>query len=340
MPGTTMPTSAPPQSPPHETAQTAAQWVGVELRHLATLRAVGEERSFRRAAERLRYVPSAVSHQIAALESTVGQLLVQRASGGGQVRLTVAGELLVEHASTILSRLHAAQADLVAHCGTRRGEIRVGVARGFSDSLLAGVIERLVEELPDIDLRIIEGSGTAGLHALVRRGEVDVAFGDAPTEPRTLAHRELLTDPYLLVVPGAGSFPPVAERPSIDEISALPLILPASDPLPLAHTSWRRFDAAAVAHVDSPACALALVEAGVGAAILTASTTRWLDGDIRAIDLTHVLAVRRTALIWHRERRLVDAVERFMSIDLQTADYVGAQRPDRGPEPRCELRAA
>ncbi|TME31270.1 MAG: LysR family transcriptional regulator, partial [Chloroflexi bacterium] len=86
-------------------------WAGLELRHLIALQAVAEERSFVRAAERLGYTQSAVSHQIAALEALVGQRVVERARGQRTVVLTQAGALLARHADAIVARLRAAQAD-------------------------------------------------------------------------------------------------------------------------------------------------------------------------------------------------------------------------------------
>ena len=70
-------------------------WVSVELRHLVALDAVAREGSFRRAAERLGYVQSAISHQIAALETLVGQRLIDRSRGTRPLMLTPAGELLL-----------------------------------------------------------------------------------------------------------------------------------------------------------------------------------------------------------------------------------------------------
>jgi DNA-binding transcriptional LysR family regulator len=92
-------------------------WVGVELRHLVALEAVAREGSFRRAAERLGYVQSAISHQIAALESLVGHRLIDRSRGTRPLTLTPAGELLLSHAQVVIAQMRAAQADLSAANG-------------------------------------------------------------------------------------------------------------------------------------------------------------------------------------------------------------------------------
>src|SRR2546421_599193 len=96
-------------------------WAGLELRHLIALQAVADERSFGRAADRLGYTQSAVSHQIAALESLVGQRLVEIERGELDLTFTVfplqqgpfeAVELLrdpyllVVSANSTLSRMH------------------------------------------------------------------------------------------------------------------------------------------------------------------------------------------------------------------------------------------
>ena len=90
------------------------QWLGVELRHLTALEAVGRTRSFGAAARELGYTQSAISQQIARLEQAVGQRLVDRPGGPRRVDLTVAGQLLLRHADAIVAQLDAAQADMAA----------------------------------------------------------------------------------------------------------------------------------------------------------------------------------------------------------------------------------
>jgi DNA-binding transcriptional LysR family regulator len=89
------------------------RWLGIELRHFAALAAVADERSFRRAADRLGYEQSAISRQIAYLEQLTGERLIERSQGPKPVELTEAGELLLSHANEILATIEAAKAAIV-----------------------------------------------------------------------------------------------------------------------------------------------------------------------------------------------------------------------------------
>src|SRR3954449_4046440 len=100
-------------------------WSGIEMRHLVALDAVAREGSFRRAAERLGYVQSAISHQIAALEGLTGKRLIERSRGTRPIALTDAGEVLLAHADAVIARMRAAQADLAALDGEGTTTLRV-----------------------------------------------------------------------------------------------------------------------------------------------------------------------------------------------------------------------
>jgi molybdate transport repressor ModE-like protein len=103
-------------------------WAGIELRHLVALDAVAREGSFRRAATRLGYVQSAISHQIAALENLTGKRLIERSRGTRPLSLTDAGEILLDHADAVIARVRAAQADLAALDGSGAPVLRVSRA--------------------------------------------------------------------------------------------------------------------------------------------------------------------------------------------------------------------
>jgi molybdate transport repressor ModE-like protein len=81
------------------------------LRHLAALRAIAREGSFRAAAARLGFTQSAISQQIAILERRIGHRLIDRSKGRRSVALTDAGEVLLQHANAILGLVEHAHGD-------------------------------------------------------------------------------------------------------------------------------------------------------------------------------------------------------------------------------------
>jgi DNA-binding transcriptional LysR family regulator len=70
------------------------------MRHLECFLAVGEERHFGRAAERLGMEQPPLSQRIRRLEKELGAELFDR--GGGQVSLTPAGHVLMKEAPELL----------------------------------------------------------------------------------------------------------------------------------------------------------------------------------------------------------------------------------------------
>src|SRR5262245_30760830 len=122
------------------------QWLGVEFRHLAALAAIAEEGTFRAAADRLGYVQSAVSQQIAFLEKTLDVRLIDRARGNQPVTLTDAGTLMLRHFEDIVSKLGAAWADVDALGAGRAGLVRLGIATSVEARVMPHVLSRLVAD--------------------------------------------------------------------------------------------------------------------------------------------------------------------------------------------------
>jgi molybdenum-dependent DNA-binding transcriptional regulator ModE len=89
-----------------------SRWLGLQVRSLLALVAVAEEGSFVQAARRLGYSRSTISHQIAQLESAIGESLVVRGSGSRSVTVTPAGNVVVAHGRAVLKVLENAEAQL------------------------------------------------------------------------------------------------------------------------------------------------------------------------------------------------------------------------------------
>ena len=107
------------------------RWLGLDLRHLIALKAIADESSFGKAAERLGYTQSAISQQIATLERIVGLRLVERPGGPRPISLTEAGGILLRHADAIQARLLAAKADMAALEAGDAGRLRVGTFQAW-----------------------------------------------------------------------------------------------------------------------------------------------------------------------------------------------------------------
>lgn len=168
----------------------------MELRSLRYFVAVAEEKHFGRAAARLYMTQPPLSRAIKELEAELGCLLFSRAPDG--VRLTPAGQVLLDEARTLLRRAERARAKVVA----------AGEARTFVVGTLAGAAEglgpRLVAEyrrehpLPRVDLREADLTDpTVGLRA----GLVDVALTRLPFDDTGIATRVLRVDPVVAVLP-------------------------------------------------------------------------------------------------------------------------------------------
>src|SRR6476619_2862371 len=158
------------------TADTQQGWLGLEFRHLLALKAIADEGTFGRAAQRLGYTQSAISQQIATLERIVGQRLIERPGGPRPVSLTEAGELLLRHADAIAARLQAAQADLAALDAGDAVPLRIGTDQSVGARVLPALLREFTAGWPQVEVTLQESADDRDLIALVERGELDLSF--------------------------------------------------------------------------------------------------------------------------------------------------------------------
>ena len=198
-------------------------WIGVELRHFLALEAVTREASFNRAAVKLGYTQSAISQQIAALERMVGQKLIERPTGAQPMRLTRAGEILIEHSHAIGVRLATAQADLQALTAGELDPLRVGFPGRGLGALMPGIYWRLEQERPDFTVRVLPAPDEDDLLAMLRRGDADLSFVERLLPGADdIEQVTLLEDEYVLVVGRGVAELPIS--PTLRELASMPLI--------------------------------------------------------------------------------------------------------------------
>ena len=185
----------------------------LDVRRLKVLREVAVTGSFSAAAEKLAFTQPAVSRQIATLEAEAGTQLVERNARG--IRLTPAGELLVEHTETILDRLAAAETQLEQLVNLQGGTLRLGAPATANATLIPLAIRRFDDAHPEVELRLDEGVSRELLAGLVA-GELDLAvITDAEAHldiPDDIELELLMDDPLHVALPRDH---PLAGAPSL-----------------------------------------------------------------------------------------------------------------------------
>jgi DNA-binding transcriptional LysR family regulator len=171
----------------------------MELRYLKYFLAVAETGNFTRAAAQCFVAQSALSEQIARLETEVGMPLFARTSRS--VRLTAGGEVLVPLAQRILADVDMAQAELDALAGLRRGRLRLGLIQAPAGVDLAAALGDFHRRFPDIEFEVRSEPSTAMVTA-VATGSLDLAIigitGD--TVPSSLRRELLAREPMVAVL--------------------------------------------------------------------------------------------------------------------------------------------
>jgi len=158
------------------------------------LLAVVEEGSFTRAAQRLSVSQPALSHQIRALERSVGHPLLERLPDA--VRLTPMGRAYLPHAVAALHSVGEAH-----HVGRpHRDADRIGLRIAALYSIALGIIPPAVlawrRLYPDAHVELLEYGNSGDLANLMALGGADVAVSAAPLHwdgpVRVLGREELV----------------------------------------------------------------------------------------------------------------------------------------------------
>jgi molybdate transport repressor ModE-like protein len=185
----------------------------LDVRRLRVLREVAARGSFSAAAEALSFTQSAVSQQIAALERESGSKLIERGPRG--IRLTDAGEALVQHTEAILARLEDAEEELAAIAGLRGGRLRIATFQSAGATLVPRALGEFHRRHPDVELTVTLEERDP--HGALVSGDADIAvmmdFENSPTLAPDLELVHLLDDPYDAVLPEGH---PLAEQKTVD----------------------------------------------------------------------------------------------------------------------------
>jgi DNA-binding transcriptional LysR family regulator len=188
------------------------------LRDLRYFVAVAEELNFTRAARRLHLSQPALSKQIQSLETTLHAQLLLRTRR--EVKLTEAGEALLESARSLLQSWDAITATVTGAAARDARVLRIGTLTSIGRALYPGVVDQFTTRQPGwrVELRSFGwGDPTAGLRDRV----TDAAFLWLPIDADDIVHEILVTERRVIALstkhPFAGrssvAFADIADEP-------------------------------------------------------------------------------------------------------------------------------
>jgi DNA-binding transcriptional LysR family regulator len=193
----------------------------MDVRQLDMFRAVAEEKSFTRAAERLHVSQSAISRQVKLLEEELGGRLLHRGARGATP--TAPGELLLRLANRVHRDMRDVMSQIAETHGLLRGSLTLAGGMTVCMHVLPRVLKQYKRLYPGVELRVVSGPSESILRQL-RAHTVDMALLTLPLSDPDLEVVPVL-DEEMVVVTAPGH--PLSRQRSVDAhaIARFPLIL-------------------------------------------------------------------------------------------------------------------
>ena len=173
------------------------QNLGIELRHLKTLKAIHQSGSLVEAAERLYLTQSALSHQLKDLEHRIGLEVFIRKSR--PPRFTTAGLKLLALADEVLPQFRAVEQSLLKLAGGKSGRLHIAIECHSCYQWLMPTIDDYRQHWPEVEMDFATAFHFAPLPAL-SRGELDLVVTSDPTPITGIDYLPLFRYEMLLAI--------------------------------------------------------------------------------------------------------------------------------------------
>lgn len=186
--------------------------------------AVVESGSYTRAATQLGLSQPTVHRAVRELENLCQMALFRRAPSG--VEATWQTRQIARNASLFFAEIAQGVTEVMEQQGTGSGTVSVGALPYSRSRLVPQAVSKLLEEMPDTAIRIIDGPYEEQLHGLLQ-GQIDVIVGAlrSPAPSPDIAQELLLSDPLNVVV-RRGHWLTQSTRLSADRLQQLDWIAP------------------------------------------------------------------------------------------------------------------
>ena len=191
----------------------------MELRSLHYFVRIAELGSITRAASHLHVAQPALTRHVQRLEEELDVVLFTRANRG--VRLTEAGQKLLDGAARILLDLERTGDEIRAQDAHPSGKIILGITPTLCPVLMPELFARMRRDYPSVELKVMH-AGMVRLEEFIIDGRVDLALMSELSRSRLILSSRLAEEEMVLVT-GAGTRSDGVV--SAEELRRTPLIL-------------------------------------------------------------------------------------------------------------------
>ena len=262
------------------------------------------------AAARMGYSTSSVSRMVADLEATCRVRLLERSKAG--VKTTPDGERLLARARRVVAACDGFDDEAASIRGIESGTVRIGTVSSVATHILPATMAAFRETHPQVDFELLLGDYEE-IDSWLAEGRIDLGALRAPA-PRWLKSRLLVHDRLVAIVPGSHPLAQATKIP-LEKFAEEPfLALERGEISEVASL----FEAAGI--IMQPAFStwddyaiMAMVEAGMGLAILPELITRRNAYDIAIVPLD-VPANRDIDIAWRSTSALPAAARTFLEM--------------------------
>ncbi|HYP29311.1 MAG TPA: LysR family transcriptional regulator [Blastocatellia bacterium] len=288
----------------------------MEFWQLEVFAAVAEEKSFSRAGRRMGRTQPAISSAVKLLEDELGERLFDRL--GKSIRLTSAGELLMDYAMRLVRLRDEARLAMGELRGLSRGRLTLGANETTCLYLLPDVLASFKQAYPQVQVDI-QRAISRNITEKVIEGSLDFGIVTLPVHDPRLEAITIHEDEMALIV-GPGHALASRRRINMSELEGEPFILhnvgTTTRELMVRHFGEGGVGIKITMELASIESIKRFVSIGMGISIVPrlCIEKEIAEGSLKAIDIRSARFRRQLGLVYHRERYLSQAARAFLSL--------------------------
>lgn len=277
--------------------------------------AIAELGGFSKAAEQLHVTQTALTRRVQKLEAYLNLRLFDRTTR--YVELTAVGREFLPQAKAIVNEMMLAVGRLKDMSKHARGSVTLACVPTMASHVLPAAIRRYAEGHPGNRIRLIDTSAYEVRDAVLQ-GQAEIGIGVPTDRHPELLETPLLEEPLMFF---CREEHPLSGRMSVtwSDMREADLVVVSSMTATRVFTDYqlakRGISLSGAYEVQHHATAISLVAAGVGAAILPASTLdEGARPGVRRIPLVNPVVKRRISIIRRKNSTLSPAANAFFEV--------------------------